>query len=264
VQIEASRVLLTGATGGLGRAIAKALDERGARLLLTGRSQDALDALCREFGDAEGFAADLAKREDVAALPGRVGAVDILVSNAGLPASGTLDTFTSEEIDRGLDVNLRAGIMLTHALLPGMLERGRGHLVYISSMAGKVAPPRASVYAATKYGLRGFALALGDDLDRTPVGVSVVFPGPIEEAGMQADTGVRMPSGVPRRYPRDVAAAVVKAIEKERPEIDVADPVQEVGVLLAQFSPRLLRWGKRMSGVYAIADRTVAAQRVKR
>src|SRR5262249_39407506 len=145
VQIEGSRVLLTGATGGLGRAIAKELHARGAHLLLTGRKQEALEALCAELGQgrAEAFAADLAQRGDVDALPGRIGRVDILVHNAGLPASGRLDDFTPEEIDRALDVNLRTGILLTHALMPAMVERGNGHLVYISSMAGKVAPPRA-------------------------------------------------------------------------------------------------------------------------
>src|SRR5207248_5442542 len=116
--------------------------------------------------------------------------------------------FSPEEIDRVLDVNLRAGIHLTHALLPSMLERGRGHMVYISSMAGKIPVPRASLYSATKYGLRGFAGALRDDLHGSGVGVSVVFPGPIEEAGLQADSGVPTPN--PKRYPKDVAAAVIK------------------------------------------------------
>src|ERR1700756_1797322 len=102
VQIEGARVLLTGATGGLGRAITTALHERGAYLLLSGRSEEALEALCTELGGdrAEGFAADPPSRDDVEALPGRVGQVDILVSNAGLPASGRLESFTTEQIDR--------------------------------------------------------------------------------------------------------------------------------------------------------------------
>src|SRR4051812_1370941 len=166
MDIAGSRVLLTGATGGLGRAIAKALHDKGAHLLLTGRKQEALDELAAELGGtrAEGLAADLAKREDVDGLPARAGQVDILVHNAGLPGSGRLESFTPEEIDRVLDVNLRAGIMLTHAFLPQMTQRGAGHLVYVSSMSGKVPTARASIYAATKYGLRGFAAALLDDL----------------------------------------------------------------------------------------------------
>src|SRR4051794_36968578 len=100
VDISGSRVLLTGATGGLGRAIAKALDKRGGHLLLTGRRQEALDELAAELRSAEGLAADLANRDDVAALPARAGRVDILVHNAGLPGSGRLESFTPDEIDR--------------------------------------------------------------------------------------------------------------------------------------------------------------------
>jgi len=96
MQISGSRVLLTGATGGLGRAIAKALHERGAHLLLTGRRQEALEELCRELGAerAEPLAADLAVRADVEALPGRAGQVDVLVHNAGLPRGRRLEDFT--------------------------------------------------------------------------------------------------------------------------------------------------------------------------
>src|SRR5258705_1288486 len=234
MEIAGSRILLTGATGGLGRAIAKTLHDKGGHLLLTGRKQDALEGLAAELGGtrAEALAADLAKREDVAGLPGRAGQVDILVHNAALPGSGRLETYTPEQIDRVLDVNLRAGIMLTHALLPGMLERGRGHLVYVSSISGKIPTIRASIYTATKYGLRGFAGGLRDDLHGTPVGVSAVFPGPITGAGMWAKAGVDLPRWVPKRSPEQVAAAVVKGIERDKPELDVADPVQKGGAVL--------------------------------
>ena len=264
MQIDGSRVLLTGATGGLGRAIAAALHQRGAHLLLSGRSGQALGELAAELGDAEPLAADLAKRADVEALPGRAGQVDILIHNAGLPGSGRLESYTPDEIDRVIDVNLRAGMQLTRALMPAMVERGRGHLVYVSSMAGKVAPPRASIYSATKYGLRGFALALGDDLEGSGVGVGVIFPGPIAEAGMHADADGPIPKGVPRRYPSDVAAAVVKVIETGRPEIDVADPIQKTGALMAHLAPRLLRRGKRLARVDQIAEKTAEGQRAKR
>jgi NADP-dependent 3-hydroxy acid dehydrogenase YdfG len=197
VEISGSRVLLTGATGGLGRAIGKALDQRGAHVILSGRKQEALEALAAQLGSAEPVAADLAKREDVDALPSRAGQVDILVHNAALPGSGRLESFTPEEIDRALDVNLRAGIMLTHALLPAMLERRRGHLVFVSSIGGKVPTARASIYAATKYGLRGFAGALRDDLHGSGIGVSAVFPGVIEQHHLCAACGwaesVRLP-----------------------------------------------------------------------
>jgi short-subunit dehydrogenase len=259
-------VLLTGATGGLGRAIAKALHERGAHMLLSGRRQEALEELCRELGGtrAEALAADLAKREDVEALPGWAGQVDILVHNAGLPGSGRLEAFTPEELDRVIDVNLRAGVQLTRALMPGMVERGRGHLVFVSSMAGKIPTVRAAIYSATKYGLRGFAGAMRDDLHGTGVGVSVVFPGPISEGGMWAETGIQTPKGVPKRYPHQVAAAVVKGIERDKAEIDVADPIQKLGALTAALTPTTGARIRRAIGLSKIADETADAQKNKR
>ena len=264
VNISGSRVLLTGATGGLGRAIAKALDERGAHLLLTGRKQEALDELARELRSAEGLAADLASRDDVAALPERAGRVDILVHNAALPGSGRLESFTEEQIDRVLDVNLRAGIMLTRSLLPAMTERGRGQLVFVSSMSGKIPTVRASVYASTKYGLRGFAGALRDDLHGTGVGVSTVFPGPIQGAGMWDDAGIELPRWVPTKSPEDVGNAVVKAIEANRREIAVADPGQRMASVLENISARAGAWLRRRLPVEELADRTAEAQKVKR
>ena len=261
MEIAGSRVLLTGAAGGLGRGIAKALHARGAHLLVSGRRPDALEALCRELGDgrAEPLVADLAKRDEVAALPERAGAVDILVHNAGLPGSGRLESFSVEEIDRALDVNLRAGIVLTHALLPAMLERGRGQLVYVSSMSGKIPTVRGSVYSATKYALRGFAGALRDDLHGTGVGVGVVFPGVIAGTGMQE--GVELPRYAPKRTADDVGAAVVTSIESGRPEIDVADPLQKLGAVMAALTPRAAARVRRLFPVEEIADRSAAAQR---
>ncbi|HEX6712404.1 MAG TPA: SDR family NAD(P)-dependent oxidoreductase [Thermoleophilaceae bacterium] len=264
MNISGSRVLLTGATGGLGRAIAKALDQRGAHLLLTGRKQDALEELARELRSAEALAADLAKRDDVTALPGRAGRVDVFVHNAGLPGSGRLESFTPDEIDRVLDVNLRAGIMLTHELLPAMTERGQGQLVYVSSMSGKIPTVRASIYAATKYGLRGFAGALRDDLHGTGVGVSTVFPGPIQGAGMWDDAGIELPRWVPTKSPEAVGKAVAKAIESNRPEIAVADPGQRAAAVLENVSARAGAWLRRRLPVEELADRTAEAQKVKR
>jgi len=264
VEISGSRVLLTGATGGLGRAIAKALDQRGAHLLLTGRKQAALEELAGELQGAEALAADLADRGDVDTLPGRAGQVDILIHNAALPGSGRLESFTPDEIDRALDVNLRAGIMLTRALLPAMTERGRGHLVYVSSMSGKIPTVRASVYGATKYGLRGFAGGLRDDLHGSGVGVSTIFPGPIQGAGMWDDAGIELPRWVPTKSPEDVGAAVVKAIDSNRPEIAVADPGQRMAAVLENASARAGAWLRRRLPVEELADRTAEAQKVKR
>ena len=163
------------------------------------------------------------------------------MANAGLPASGKIEDFTAEEIDRALDVNLRAAIQLAHAAVPGMVERGRGHLVFMSSLAGKVATARSTLYSATKFGLRGFAAGLRADLHGTGVGVTAVFPGFVSEAGLFADAGVTLPRGVGTRTPEQVARAVVRGIEQGKPEIDVAPIGLRAGAL------KKLRSGDRRS-----------------
>jgi short-subunit dehydrogenase len=263
VQLQGSTVLLTGATGGIGQAIARALDERGARLLLTARREAQLDEIAKELGGRpEVFPADLTY--DTAAIAERAGAADVLVANAALPASGQIDSFTPEQIDRALDVNLRAPIQLTRALVPGMVERGRGHVVLVSSLSGKVASVGSSLYSATKFGLRGFASGLREDLHGTGVGVTVVFPGFISDAGMLADSGVRLPRWVGTRPPDAVASAVVRGIETERAEIDVAPLSLRVGALAGSIAPGTFARLQRRLGSAELSEAIAKGQRPKR
>src|SRR5918995_5546534 len=156
-ELASKTVLLSGATGGLGRAIAAALAGRGATLVLSSRKPEALDELAGTL-PGEGHrvvVADLAEDGAAQRLASEAREVDVLVANAGLPASGKLLDFSEEEIGRALRVNIEAPIRMTREVLPAMRERGAGHLVYISSLAGKVATPRSSLYSATKFGLRG-------------------------------------------------------------------------------------------------------------
>jgi uncharacterized protein len=263
VQIAGSTVLLTGATGGIGHAIARALGARGATLILTGRRTEALEPLAAELG-ARALAADLSERAEVDRLARDAGDVDILVANAALPGSGRLESFSVQEIDRSLEVNLRAPIVLAHALLPAMLERGRGHLLFVSSLGGKAPTPGASIYNASKAGLRGFAAALRADLHGSGVGVSALFPGFIRDAGMFADAGVELPPGIGTRTPEDVARSALAAIEHNRGEVDVAPLSLRVGAMFAGLAPELATSLSRRLGSDAIARRMEAAQRDKR
>jgi short-subunit dehydrogenase len=227
--------LLTGATGGLGRAIARALVDRGATLILSGRSATALEALAAEL-PGEGhraLPADLAAAGAAEQLAAEAGAVDVLVANAGLPGTGRLPGFTADELTGTLRVNLEAPMLLARALEEGMLERGAGHMVFVSSLSGKSATPLSSVYNATKFGLRGFALGLRADLNPLGVGISIVSPGTIREAGMYADSGADPIPGLGTGSPQQVASAVVKAIEQNKVEVSVA-PFQQR--LLAHFA----------------------------
>ena len=240
---------MTGATGGIGAAIARALHSRGASLLLTGRRSEVLESLASDLGDrAEAIVADLADRDDVRRLCVRAAAVDVVVSNAALPASGRIDDFTPEEIDRALDVNLRAPVQLGRAAAPAMVERGSGHLVFVSSLAGKVASPGSGLYSATKFGVRAFAAALRQDLHGTGVGVTTVFPGFVRDAGMFAEADVKLPTGVGTVTPEQVAEGVVRGIERDKGEIDVAPLGLRAGALVAAVSPRLSARVQRRSG----------------
>ncbi|HTW42389.1 MAG TPA: SDR family NAD(P)-dependent oxidoreductase [Solirubrobacteraceae bacterium] len=263
MHIAGSTVLLTGASGGLGQAIARAMRARGAELVLTGRRTDVLEPLAAEL-HARALAADLADRADVERLASEAGDVDILVANAALPASGQLDSFTVEQLDRALDVNLRAPIVLAHALLPGMRARGRGHLLFMGSLQSKAPTPGASMYNATKFGLRGFAAALRGELRGTGVGVSTVYPGFIRNAGLFADTGASLPLGVRTRSPEDVARAVLDAIERNRGEVAVAPLSLRVGSTLAGLVPDLAIGVQRRLGSERITREAIAAQREKR
>jgi len=265
VQLDGSTALLTGATGGLGQAIAQALGAAGARVLLSGRRAELLEEVrARLDGGAACLPADLTERGAAAELAGRAGDVDVLVANAGLPGSGRLDGFTPEEIDRALDVNLRAPMQLTRALLPGMLERGRGHLVFVNSLSGKVASSGSSVYSATKFGLRGFASGLREDLHLSGVGVTVVFPGFVSDAGMFADSGARLPRWVGTVTPERVAEAVVRGVERERAEVDVAPLSLRAGTFAGSLAPVTVARVQRRLGSDRIARKIAEGQRPKR
>jgi short-subunit dehydrogenase len=260
--LSSATALVTGVTGGLGEAIARGLRAQGARLVVTGRRRDALERFARELG-ATPIVADLADRGDVQRL-GReavAAGVDVYVANAALPASGLLLELTAEQVDRILDVNLRAPIALAQALGPSLTTRGRGHMVFISSLSGKAANPASSMYSATKFGLRGFALGLREDLRPHGVGVSVVAPGFIRDAGMFAKSGLNLPPGVGTRTPEQVAAAVITAIEHNRAEIDVAPATLRLGAAFASVAPGTAAWGARLLGSHRISGEMAERQR---
>ena len=134
----------------------------------------------------------------------------------------------------------------------------------MSSLAGKAATPGASIYNASKHGLRGFSASLRADLRTSGIGVSAIFPGFIRDAGFYADAGVELPRGVGTRSPQDVAGAVVRAIERNRAEIDVAPLALRAGTLLAGIAPELAASVARRLGSHDIALAFESAQRDKR
>ncbi|HEX2071906.1 MAG TPA: SDR family NAD(P)-dependent oxidoreductase [Thermoleophilaceae bacterium] len=265
MDLAGSRALITGATGGIGMAIARRLHERGATVVLSGRQADVLERLRAELAErAEVLVCDLADRDQVAALPRRAGKVDVLVANAALPASGHLLDFEPGQIDRALDVNLRAPVMLARELAPSMSERGYGHVVLVSSLSGKAGSAGSSLYSATKFGLRGFGQGLAEDLRVAGVGVTTVFPGFIRDAGMFHESGAKLPRYVGTSTPDKVAKAVVKGIESGKLEIDVAPLGLRVGTALASVAPATVGAIQRRFGAHEIAAEIARGQVTKR
>jgi short-subunit dehydrogenase len=256
-------VLVTGASGGLGQAIARGFAARGAQLILSGRRRDVLEPLSHELG-AQVIPCDLSDRADVDRLAESAGRVDVLVANAGLPATGHITELSQAQIDTMLEVNLRAPIALARALLPGMIERDRGHLVFVSSLSGKVASPVSSLYNATKFGLRGFSLAVREDLRESGIGASVILPGFINGAGMFADSGTRLPPGLGTKTPEDVAAAVLSAVEHNRAEVSVAPLGLRLGSSFGGLFPSVASAVTRRTGGDKVARDLASGQLDKR
>jgi short-subunit dehydrogenase len=261
MELRGRKVLLTGAAGGIGAHIAQALADEGADLALSGRDESRLDALRDRLRAAgtrcETVTADLADPGQVDSLADRaeqaLGSIDVLVNNAGLDTAGFFSEMSPEEIERATRVNLLAPMLLTRRLLPGMLERGAGHVIQISSLAGKLGAPYVQPYSATKFGLVGFTQALRLEYADAPVGFSVVCPGFISDAGMYAraatESGASAPSTVGTAPPEKVARAVVRAIKRDLPEVIVnSRPVKPL-LALSAISPRLGEGMSRRIGV---------------
>jgi short-subunit dehydrogenase len=247
VDLAGKTVLLSGATGGIGMAIARDMAGRGATLVLSSRKQESLEELAGSLrGDGHRvIAADLADDGAAERLVADAGEFDVLVANAALPASGKLENFSQEELGRALRVNLEAPVRMARELVPAWRERNSGHFVFVSSLAGKAASPRSSLYSATKFGLRGFALGLRADLGPTGVSASVVMPGFIRDAGMFADSGAKPPMGIGTNSPEEVAEGVARAVEQDRAEVEVAPRRMR---FLANFAARRPALAARFAG----------------
>ena len=246
--------LITGASRGIGRHIALALAHRGMNLVLAARSQEGLDAVAGEVRAATGvtvstLTVDLSDRAQAAALVVRAeetaGRIDVLVNNAGLEYAWRPDEVPLDDLGALTDVNLLAPMVLTRTVLPGMIERGRGHVVNVASVAGLIASGYTEAYNATKFGLVGFtrALRLSAQDQNWGVSASAVCPGFMSGDGMFADMqseyGVTAPKAAGAMPVEKVGAAVVKAIEKDLPEAIVMRGPTRVLVASSIVAPRL-------------------------
>lgn len=207
MQLAESVALVTGASGGIGIAISALLHRQGARLLVHGRGGPRLDAVAEQY-DGEPLAVDFADPEGGQRLAAKAlavhGRVDVVVHCAGVGHYGPFADLGEVQLDRLLDVNLRAPAQLTRALLPHMVSGRRAHIAFVGSIAGLAGVAHEAAYSCTKFGITGLVESLTLELADRGVGVSLVCPGPV-------DTGFCSARGVPyaRRVPRPIAPSRV-------------------------------------------------------
>jgi len=225
MRLDGAVALVTGASSGIGAATAAALAAAGASLLLSGRDEARLAEVAGRTGGTA-LAGDLAAAGGAAGLAARAlgaapGGIDVLVNNAGLGWAGPFAEISAGKIAELAAVNLTAPIELARLLVPGMAERGRGGVAFVSSIAGVTGVRGEAVYAATKAGLSAFAESLAYEVRGSGVAVSVIVPGVIDTPffGRRGRPyGRARPAPIPAGR---VAAAIVSALERERPVVYV-------------------------------------------
>lgn len=245
--LRGATVIVTGASRGIGVHIARVLAREGMNLSLAARSADELDEVRTEM-EALGVRAvatvcDVTVAGDRARLLERteaeLGPVDVLINNAGIEVVAHFETSNEDDLVRTLEVNLTAALLLTRAVVPGMLERGRGHVVNIASGAGKVGVPFGVAYSTSKHGMVGMTHALRAEYHGRPVGFSVVCPGFVTDVGMYARWSVRAPRIAGSARPEKVATVVRRCIVANKAEVIVNTPPLRPLVLLHNAAPRV-------------------------
>ncbi|MFL5891814.1 MAG: SDR family NAD(P)-dependent oxidoreductase [Solirubrobacterales bacterium] len=271
-ELRGRNALVTGAGGGLGAYIARALADQGVNLALTDLPEASVDGLSAELRtrgvEVKHAPADLTDRDERRRLGAwaeeALGPLDILVNNAGVEFGGPFLESDAEALELTVKINLLATMDLTRLVVPGMLERGRGHVVNMASLAGKLPPPQLASYAASKHGLVGFTAAMRAELGDSPVGFSAICPGFVSRAGMYGrlepymENASENPVGtVP---PEEVGRAVVRAIEEDRGEIVVnRRPVKPL-ILLHAVAPALMARLGRMRRMRDFSERMARAR----
>lgn len=227
--------LVTGASSGIGEATAKALAAEGARVAVSARRGDKLDALVKEIqeqgGEAYAVVADVADetqaRQMVVTANGHLGRIDILVNNAGVALTGPVSQANTNDWRRMVDTNLMGLMYATHAALPLMKAQGGGHMVNVSSSAGRTTREGMGVYSATKYGVGAFSEALRQEVSRDKIRVTIIEPGAVKTELIShmthADSKQQMEEWMGKMIPleaEDIAAAIVYAVTQP-PRVNV-------------------------------------------
>jgi short-subunit dehydrogenase len=258
--INGKTIAITGAARGIGNATAKALLARGARVVIGDRDVDALEsavAALTRLGQVSGHPLDVTDRESFAAFLDKArseggGRIDVLINNAGVMPIGPFLKQSDQAVRSAVEVNFYGVLNGCRLVLPEMVARRGGHIVNIASMAGMVAVPGQVVYAGTKFAVVGMSTALADEFAPQGVEVSVVLPTFTNTELLAGTTTTAAQKPV---QPEDIAAAVVKVLDKPKTHVSVPAALRFVGALTAMLPPRGRRFlSKRMGNDRVFLD----------
>ncbi|MDQ7010247.1 MAG: SDR family oxidoreductase [Mariprofundaceae bacterium] len=248
MNLKGSRVILTGAAGGMGRLLAEALARRGARLALVDINADALQAVCDDIaaagGEAHAIAADLSKLEGCDAVVGgaiqALGGIDMLINLAGLMSFRAFEDEPPSHLDTLIRVNLIAPMMLTREVLPHLISEGGGRIVNIGSIFGSIGFACFTSYSTSKFALRGFSEALRRELADTGIEVTYIAPRAVRTP-MNTDAVMQMGEATKMNMdePEAVVAKIVAAIEADKKDVYLGWP-ESFFVRLNALFPRLV------------------------
>lgn len=244
------RVLITGASSGIGRALARALADQGARIALIARREHELEALAEEIrsrgGEASFAVADLAERSEAERACNELlkafGGIDILVNNAGYGHHRRFLDWDVDDMERMMRVNYLGSLYVTKALVPQMVERGEGWLVFIASVAGKIAPPDESAYAASKFAMVGLAESISLELEEHGIHTLTVCPGAIRTPFFDAEALERMPP-VAKKSMVSVDSLIEKIVRAmQRGDHELTHPAFiRAGYVVRDLAPAFMR-----------------------
>jgi short-subunit dehydrogenase len=242
-------ILITGASSGIGEATARRFAREGYRVVLTARRMDRLTALADQISSSGGQAipirADLARLEDIQLLVKSTlenyGQIDVLFNNAGFGRLSWLEQLDPQnDIQSQIQVNLLGVIQTTHAVLPGMIQRRKGHIVNMGSIASLIGTPTYTIYAASKFAVRGFSEALRREVGIYGISVSVIYPGGVttefkSHTGAYRKTGMSTPKQI--RLTADQVAQVVWQVAQHPRRAVVFPWIFRLGVVMNALLP---------------------------
>jgi uncharacterized protein len=248
MQLAGARVVVTGSSRGIGETLARSVAAKGAHVALVARSDDVITKLAADLG-GDAYPADLARTDQLGALIARIerdGPIDVLVNNAGIDVAAAFAQSSDDDIRDLLTLNLVSPVLLSRFVLPGMLERDRGHIVNVSSLSASIATPGLAAYATSKAGLSHFTAALRAEVKGTAVRTTLVEMGPVATTMYGSVTSytptkrafqrVRHLGFLPVLDVDKVAGAITNAIEHDRRHVRL--PRRDAMIAMMSEAPR--------------------------